>query len=92
MTNSNTSVSLVIDILRIQGWELFLVGWFCGKSSVDGNLIGRPTRGAAGLITSFSGYTGDNSGTRWLPGDLAAYKDGTAFTSYKRGRGLEKKT
>ena len=50
-----------------------------------GILLGRPTRGAAGLITSFSGYTGDNSGTRWLPGDLAAYKGGTAFTSYKGG-------
>ena len=49
-----------------------------------GILLGRPKRGAAGLITSFSGYTGDNSGTRWLPGDLD-YKDGTAFTSYKGG-------
>ena len=56
-----------MDVLRIQGRDLFLV------------------KAAAGMITSFSGYTGDNSGTRWLPGDLAAYKDGTAFTSYKGG-------
>ena len=52
---------------------------------LTGISYGSPARGAAGLITSFSGYTGDNSGTRWLPGDLAAYKGGTAFTSSKGG-------
>ena len=43
------------------------------------------------MITSFSGYTGDNSGNRWLPGDLSAYKVGTGFTSYKGVRVQKKR-
>ena len=49
MTNSSISACVVMDVLRIQGRELFLVGWFCGKSSVDGNLI-RETYARGGWV------------------------------------------